>query len=456
MSRRSLIVALCGLLGGCQPALSAPASGSGETPAARQFAAWLKAFNSGDREVLLAFHRQHFPYQVASRDVAGIDRELGLSGATGGFDVRKTEQSTATSFTAVLKERRSPQHARASLEVDAAEPHRVTHFEIGLIPTPEDLLTPEDKAAARLDPDRRRRLFEGIARELRAHYVFPKVAEEMIIAMNGHAARGEYDQIGTGRDLADALTRDLRGVSHDLHLAVMFGPRRPPAGVIPPDRQRRDGDVIGPVERLPDNIARLRIDGFPPPEEVRKAIARAMTEVADADALLIDLRQNHGGSPDTVALVASYLFDKPVHLNDMFRRDDGSTHQSWTQAHVAGRRFGGRKPVYVLTSKETFSGGEELAYDLQALRRARLVGETTGGGANPVELHVLEAGFAIGVPWGRPINPVTRTNWERVGVIPDVPIRADAAVETAYLLARKDLGRPTSSAARSPSPSPAQ
>ena len=177
-------------------------------------------------------------------------------------------------------------------------------------------------------------------------------------------------------------------------------------------------------------------------EQVRQAISSHMSQVADADALLLDLRGNGGGDPATVAVVASYLFDdQPVHLNDMFRRDTGETRQFWTHARVAGKRFGARKPIYVLTSNRTFSGGEELAYDLQSLRRAVIVGETTGGGAHPVQRYPLDDGFSIGVPWGRPINPVTKTNWEGTGVIPDVKVPAAEALTDAHQRARGELER---------------
>ena len=114
-----------------------------------------------------------------------------------------------------------------------------------------------------------------------------------------------------------------------------------------------------------------------------------------------------------MAVVASYLFDdKPIHINDMFRRDTGNTLQFVLDAKVAGKRFSSKKPIYVLTSNRTFSGGEEPAYDLQSLRRAGdCAGETTGGGARVTQPYPLEDGFAIAVPWGRPINPVTKTNW---------------------------------------------
>lgn len=155
---------------------SAPAPAE-EGPAAKQFAAWLAAFNSGDRATLLAYHQQVFPYEVASADVGDIDRETGLSGGTGGFDVKKSEGATASAFAAILKEKHSSQFARAAMEVEPTEPHRVVHFEIHPIATPDEFLTDNDRrnGAGPLDAARRRFLLDGIAKELMAHYVYHDV-----------------------------------------------------------------------------------------------------------------------------------------------------------------------------------------------------------------------------------------------------------------------------------------
>jgi hypothetical protein len=415
-----------------------------DTPAARQLASWLTAFNSADQATILAYHQRYFPYSAASRDVADIERELRLSRVSGGFDVRKTEQLTATTLTAYLKERHRPQFARVSLEVDTRPPHRVLHFEIGPIPTPDELLTAEERTLATVDRPKRRRLIDGIARELEAHYVHPEVGRRMIAAIREQDARGQYDAITAAPVLAERLVSDLRAVSHDGHLRVMFGgPRLPPPGPASAPPPPPPGFGFGPIDRMPGNVAHLVLDGFVrDDEQVRQAIGGYMSQVADADALLLDLRQNGGGDPDTVAVVASYLFDDgPVHINDMFRRDTGETRQFWTHAKVAGKRFGARKPIYVLTSNRTFSGGEELAYDLQSLRRAIIVGETTGGGAHPTQSYPLSDGFAISVPWGRPINPVTRTNWEGTGVVPDVKVPAPEALTEAHHRALTELKR---------------
>jgi C-terminal processing protease CtpA/Prc len=193
------------------------------------------------------------------------------------------------------------------------------------------------------------------------------------------------------------------------------------------------------VERLDGNVGYLEMRGFLSPDIGGDTAAAAMTFVADTDALIVDLRRNGGGEPSMVALVSSYLFDaKPVHLNDLWWRKDGATHQFWTLPHVPGRRFGPEKPVFVLTSKRTFSAAEEFAYNLKTLKRATLVGETTGGGAHPGGPRRLTDHFFIWVPRGRAINPITRTNWEGTGVKPDVEVPAALALETAHLLALRD------------------
>ncbi len=411
-----------------------------DTPAQKQFTAWLTAFNAGNRAGLVAYHDQQFPYAVASEDVGDVEHESDLAKGTGGFEIKKVEATAPTHVTVTMKEQHSLQFARAEMDVAAAAPHHVTKFVIHPIPTPWELL-PADQRPPPLDAARKQAIVDGIARELDSHYVTPAVGTRMIAAMREHLVHGDYQAIARGEDFAAALTKDLRAVSHDLHLAIDFEPPTPPepAGAPAFDERafaKRVGYGFGAIERMANNVARIEIQGFPPivDDEARAAVAERMSQVADADALILDLRINHGGDPETVALVVSYVFDaKPVHINDMYSRDTGKTEPSFTVgAELKGKRFGSKKPVFVLTSKGTFSGGEELAYDLQALHRATIVGETTGGGAHPVEGHRIDDWFSVRVPSGKPINPVTKTDWEGTGVLPDVPVAADKALEEAH------------------------
>ena len=147
---RSIVVlaSALGCLLSCSAPTSAPPARPGAPaapdtpPAARQFAAWLAAFDAGDRARLVAYHHDSFPYAAASNPFSDIDHELGYRGATGGLDLVKSEVSTATRFVAILKKRDMEQFHRAEMEVEAAPPHRVVHFQLARIPPPDDLLAP--------------------------------------------------------------------------------------------------------------------------------------------------------------------------------------------------------------------------------------------------------------------------------------------------------------------------
>jgi hypothetical protein len=290
---------------------------------------------------------------------------------------------------------------------------------------------------------------------LRENYVFPDVAERAAVAVEARLEAGEYDNLDEIA-LTDLLTKHLEEVCHDRHLRVRLGGGPGPGGPRPdrpgPGGHDRDKDVpddyetrrlamrkmgridnfgIRKVERLDGNVGYLDLRRVPVPENAGPAIAAAMELVAGTYALIIDLRHNGGGHPDGVTFWCSYLVDEKTHLNDIFAADTGKTAQFWSLSYVPGTRYIGR-PVYVLTSGRTFSGGEEFAYNLQALGRAELIGETTGGGAHPTRGFPISQAVHIGIPNARSVNPVTGTNWEGTGVIPDTAVSADDAYDTAY------------------------
>jgi C-terminal processing protease CtpA/Prc len=217
----------------------------------------------------------------------------------------------------------------------------------------------------------------------------------------------------------------------------------PPAGAGPqgpPPRAALAARNFGfsKIERMKGNVGYLKFDGFMEPSSGAGDVAAgAMAFLAGTDALIIDLRENGGGSPAMVAFLCTYLFDKPVHLNDLYWRATGQTQQWWTLPFVPGPRYVG-KEVYLLTSSRTFSAAEEFTYNLKTQKRATLVGETTGGGANPGGVERLTDHFAAFVPGGRAINPITGTNWEGTGIAPDIQAPADQALDVAY---RTALGK---------------
>jgi len=297
-----------------------------------------------------------------------------------------------------------------------------------------------------LDGARRASVIDGALARLDEAYVFPDVARRMAESVRARVARGEYEDIRDGGAFARKLTEDLRAVSRDRHLRVIHHPAGAPqdadgaaAGRDEREQFARTNYGFDKAERLQGNIGYLEITRFPPRELAADTAAAAMGFVANADALIIDLRRNGGGAPPTVAFVQSYLFDQRTHLNDIYERVGDRTREFWTETRVPGQKFGGSKPVFVLTSQGTFSGGEEFAYNLQQLRRGTVVGEVTGGGAHPVRPFPIDAGFSIGVPFARAINPITKTNWEGTGVQPDVATPASEARDVAYRLALEKL-----------------
>lgn len=335
----------------------------------------------------------------------------------------------------------SPEYGRFILAVDGSG--KVASM--GIEPAAKGDLA---AAIVKLDGDAVGKAVDAVADGL-AGYVFADKAAAMANAIREARNAGSYAGVGNGHALARRLTDDLVAVSGDKHLGVVYS-----ASVLPPResrweptpeeveaaKERAARDNFGfPVAEIRDgNVGYLMVLGFAPPELSADAVAETMSKLAEADVLIIDLRQNGGGSPHGVALVTSYLFgNKPVHLNDIYNRSKNSTESFHTSPDVPGRKFGPKKPVYVLTSARTFSAAEEFSYNLQARKRATIVGETTGGGAHPTDFVRASDHWAIALPTARAINPVTKTNWEGVGVKPDVEVPADHALDKALELAKK-------------------
>jgi len=414
------------------PTTVAAADASGESAAIRLMNAWFEAFNADDFKAVHAFSVAHMPGKP------DLGNE-GFRAMTGGFVIKRTKDLSPTSAEAIVKEQKSEQYARAQIDLDPKDPNRILEFTILAGPTPDEFLTPEQRKERALDGSKRAAVIDEIAAALTKTYIDAKKATSMAAALRAHLAKGDYGKIVDGEAFAKQLTDDLHADTRDLHMRVMFGPHpkeeRPP----PPEAEqlaqlRQMNFGFGPIERMQGNVAHVVINGFPDAKlgAVGDGIGDLMSQAADADALILDLRSNGGGDSDTVALVASYVFDdKPVHIVDIYEREANKTTPSWTHAKLHGKRFGGKKPVYVLTSKRTFSGGEELAYDLQTTKRATVIGETTGGGAHPVKPVSLDDSFAIMMPFAESISPITHGNWEGTGVVPDVPTSADAALDEA-------------------------
>ena len=299
-----------------------------------------------------------------------------------------------------------------------------------------------------IDAATRTQAIDTILKRLNESYVFPDIAKKMDESIRERVAKKEYDQITSAKQFATTLTNDLQAVSHDKHLRVRYsneaiperGPRQEPTAE---EREQRKRDLtwmnhgFSKVERLRGNIGYLEFLNFMDEELGADTVAAAMNFVNGTDALIIDMRNNGGGNPAMVALVCSYLFGpEPVHLNDLYWREGNRTDEFWTKKEIAGKRYL-NKDVYVLTSKRTFSGAEEFTYNLKNLKRATIIGETTGGGAHPGGGFRISEHFGMFIPTGRAISPITKTNWEGTGVTPDIAVPADQALLVARIMALK-------------------
>ena len=295
----------------------------------------------------------------------------------------------------------------------------------------------EETVVPSLDADTRSAVIDDLLHLLKEKYVFLDVAAKIDEDIRERQSNGEYDAITDRAAFADTLTRHLQDVSHDEHLEVSpkaidkAGPPGPP----PPTSAEDPSGFLYRAERLPGNVGYMDLRIFAAPQSgAGAAAASAMNELNNTDALIFDITQNSGGDPKMVALLCSYLFGpEPVHLNDIRWRsgDYIEVEEFWTQPEVEGARYGQDKLVYVLTSHTTFSAAEEFAYDLQALGRATIVGETTQGGANPGQPFELPVDFTVLIPIGEAVNPTTKTNWEGTGVKPDIAVPQEKALETA-------------------------
>jgi retinol-binding protein 3 len=309
--------------------------------------------------------------------------------------------------------------------------------------------TPGDATSA-VDAATRAQIVDKLTQLLRDKYVDAGKGAEIAAHVRQSLAAGTYDGAANAAAFGEAVTQDLQSLGIDRHLRVRFEPQlyamasdttRGPRETPPAEIKRRARDNFGfqKLEILMGNVGYLDLRGFVPPEYAGPTAVGAMNFLANSDALIIDLRSNGGGTPEMIQLLTTYLFGpERQHLNDFYVREGDETHQFWTLPYVPGTRLE-KIPVYVLTSKRTFSAAEEFTYDLQNLKRATIVGETTGGGAHPGGWFPLDAGFVAFVSTGKAVNPVSKKNWEGTGVKPDIEVPKDDALRVAHLEALKAI-----------------
>lgn len=327
-----------------------------------------------------------------------------------------------------------------------------------LLASPAYAQEPARPAPPPLTREIARRVADSVRSAILAVYVFPDTAKAMAARLERQMRAGVYDTIAKRPELAAALTRDLRGAHRDAHLRIGYDPEEAARAA---DTSRRESRDRLPFERrnnfffqsarvLPGNIGYVEFSQFPDTNAESRRTARAALQfVANADALILDLRENRGGSAAMASEIAGYFVAGRAHWSDSYNR----LTDRWTENWVENRPeiTGGTQltmPIVVLTSGFTFSAAEGLAYALKHQRGARIVGERTGGGAHVLRRIALGEGYLAFVPYIRSANVATHTDWEGTGVPADVQVPAgDALVRARELLLRERVTPASDSAA---------
>jgi len=313
-----------------------------------------------------------------------------------------------------------------------------------------------------VDAAQKQAIVDEISSLLNKDYIFPETAKKVEGTLRAKLASGDFDKMTDAASFARAVSSVILEVSKDRHTGFAYNPAmaedlRRLAGQSEDERlkvrerqleqARRDNFGFRKVEQLPGNIGYLDFREFASPDQAGPTAIAAMNFLAYCDAVIVDLRQNGGGDPAQIQLISSYFFAEPVHLNDLYFRAANKTENYWTLPYVPGPKSV-NADLYILTSARTFSGAEEFTYNMKNLKRATVIGETTGGGAHPTQPMIVQKDFILRVPFARAINPYSKTNWEGTGVAPDIAVPAAEAFNRAYAMAVEKLAAKASDPGR--------
>lgn len=299
-----------------------------------------------------------------------------------------------------------------------------------------------DGIPSTMDAEKRTQVLEWVIETASRKYVDPVMGQTLADHVADRRRAGAYATLGDTEDFVFTLEQDLRKVSGDKHVGI-WAERLEDALAEDLDYTPADEDYVAhlrrtnfgyvKVEILPGNIAYLRIDEFAHSALGGPTTVAVMSAIGNADAVIIDLRWNGGGA-GMVGAVSGYFFAEPTLLNEGWDRGTGKTEQVWTPEYLPGPSLAD-VPLYVLISGQTFSAAEAFTYALKHLGRATVVGARSKGGAHGVSFYRLmleDMAIAMMVPTWKPINPVTGSNWEGVGVAPDIEASPVVALEVAY------------------------
>jgi hypothetical protein len=402
------------------------------TPAGRCAADYFRAFNSGDEEALRAFILKYRSPSYMRKNPLEKQMKFFRSVHQAWGDLIP-QSCTALSDHEIVVIARMPRRtgalATVRFKTENADPFRLLVFTIdggASDPRPVDVALIEST-------------LDSLAGILERSYVSAEKGREMADMLKRHKASGRYAGIADGTQLAQKITADLRALSKDLHLGIYCG-QLPKDGASPRGEPGPETNYGFPEVKVMDgSVGYIKVDEFSHGEKARDAAIKAMAAMADREALIFDLRDNHGGGPELGHLISSYLFDAPTLLGSYCSRLDDGVKDIYTLESLPGKRFGQKKPVFILTSSVTGSGAEMFAFCLQDLKRAVVVGEKTVGAAHGARYMAVNDRFWMTIPIVRPISPVSKKDWEGTGITPDIQVPEGQALD----VARKEAGKRT-------------
>lgn len=297
-----------------------------------------------------------------------------------------------------------------------------------------------------LTNDYKENVIQSLSQLMNEYYVFPEVAKLTEQHLKTQMQDGYFDQFKNNETFAAALTKSVQTINKDKHMRIrsnqpyMISETSQESmidqHIARMDRSREANAGFKTVKILEGNVGYLDLRGFAGMETGKDIADAYMKLMLRSDAIIIDLSKNGGGSPNMVQYLCSYFFNQKLLLNSLYWREGNTTEEFWTLDNVGGLKMND-VPLFIMTSERTFSGAEEFSYNMQTQKRATLVGQTTGGGANPGRSMRINANLSVFIPTGKAINPVTKTNWEGVGVIPEVATTVEETYDKTLDLAQK-------------------
>jgi len=402
-----------------------------DTPAGRCAADYFKAFNSGDEDVMRAFILKHRSPSYMQTNPLEKQMDFFRTIRRWWGDLIPQNCASLSDYEVVLIARMSARleaFVTLRFKVENVQPYKLRAFtaDQGTVD-----LRPIDAALIE-------RTLDSLAGILERSYVLAPMGKEMADWLKHHKSAGRYAGITNGEVLAEKITTDLRALSKDLHLNVYYGQR--PEGSPRGEPSAEINYGFREVKVMDGNIGYIRFDEFSDSEKTKEAAIKTMAAVVDCEALIFDLRYNEGGGPELGTLISSFLFDAPTLLSRTFNRLTDSFTDDYTWKSVPGKRFGQKKPVFILTSAKTASAAEAFTFFLQDLKRAVIIGEKTMGTGHAATSENVNDRFWVRIPFLRPEGPVSKKNWEGIGIAPDIQVPVDQALEVAKKEAVKKLG----------------